>query len=55
MSEPWPEHLDALQASAEHHTLLFENEHVRVLQTRIPAGEHDIVALTVEGVEGGGA
>ena len=43
MSESWPENLDALQASSEHHTLLFENEHVRVLRTRIPAGERTAV------------
>ena len=36
---PWPEKLDALRAAPEHHTLLFENESVRVLDTRIPPGE----------------
>lgn len=35
----WPEELDALVAAAAHHTLLLENEHVRVLETRIPGGE----------------
>ena len=30
-----PESLDALTAAPEHHTLLFENETVRVLETRI--------------------
>lgn len=35
----WDPALDALAASADHHALLFENEHVRVLRTRIPAGE----------------
>lgn len=35
----WPEELDALVAAAAHHTLLLENERVRVLETRIPAGE----------------
>lgn len=34
----WPDHLDALKAAPEHHTLLFENETVRVLDTRVPAG-----------------
>jgi len=42
MSEPktesWPACLDALVAAPEHHTLLFENEAVRILDTRIPAG-----------------
>ncbi len=31
----WPEALDALVAAPEHHTLLFENATVRVLDTRI--------------------
>jgi hypothetical protein len=35
----WPEELDALVAAPAHHTLLLENERVRVLETRIPAGE----------------
>lgn len=35
---PWPAALDALAAAPEHHTLLFENDAVRVLDTRIPAG-----------------
>ena len=35
----WSEELDALVAAAAHHTLLLENERVRVLETRIPAGE----------------
>jgi len=35
----WPDSLDALTAAPEFHTLLFENEQVRVLETRIPAGE----------------
>lgn len=34
-----PEHLDALVAAPEHHTLLFENDAVRVLDTRIKAGD----------------
>ena len=36
---PWPDSLDALSAAPQHHTLLFENEHVRVLETRIPPGD----------------
>ncbi len=35
----WPDALDALAAAPEHHRLLLENEHVRVLETLIPAGE----------------
>jgi quercetin dioxygenase-like cupin family protein len=35
----WPDELDALVAAPAHHTLLLENERVRVLETRIPAGE----------------
>lgn len=35
----WPDSLDAAVAAARHHTVLMENERVRVLQTRIPPGE----------------
>ena len=35
---PWPEPLDALVAAPEFHTLIFENEHVRVIRTHIPPG-----------------
>jgi hypothetical protein len=35
----WPDSLDALSAAPRHHTLLFENQHVRVLETRIPPGD----------------
>jgi mannose-6-phosphate isomerase-like protein (cupin superfamily) len=35
--------LDALAAAPEHHKLLFENERVRVLETRIPPGERTAV------------
>jgi hypothetical protein len=35
----WPEELDALKAAPQHHTLLFENEFVRVLDTNISPGE----------------
>jgi hypothetical protein len=36
---PWPDSLDALIAAPEHHKLVFENERVRILDTRIPAGD----------------
>jgi hypothetical protein len=36
---PWPAALDALSAAPRHHTLLLENERVRVLETRIPPGD----------------
>jgi len=35
----WPQSLDALIAAPRHHTLLMQNERVRVLQTLIPPGE----------------
>jgi len=35
----WPDSLDALIAAPRHHTLLFENERVRVLDTRIAPGD----------------
>ena len=35
----WPDELDALLAAPDHHHLLLENAHVRVLVTAIPAGE----------------
>ena len=35
----WPDSLDALTASPESHRLLFENDAVRVLETRIAPGE----------------
>ena len=35
----WPEELDALIAASRHHVLLFENEAVRVLDTRVGPGE----------------
>ena len=40
---PWPDSLDALTAAPRHHELLLEDERVRVLHTRIPAG--DVVPL----------
>ena len=35
-SWPWPESLDALVAAPDFHTLLLENERVRVIHTHIP-------------------
>ena len=35
----WPDSLDALTAAPESHRLLFENDAVRVLETRIAPGE----------------
>jgi hypothetical protein len=36
---PWPPELDAPTAAPHHHTLLFENDFVRVLDTRVPPGQ----------------
>ena len=36
---PWPDSLDALIADPDHHSLLFENESVRILDTRISPGD----------------
>ena len=35
---PWPESLDALFAAPDHHAILFENEEVRVIRTRVLPG-----------------
>lgn len=35
----WPDSLDALIAAPAYHILIFENEHVRVVRTRIPSGD----------------
>lgn len=35
----WPDELDAIIAAPRHHTVLFENDAVRVLDTRIAPGE----------------
>jgi hypothetical protein len=35
----WPEKLDALVAAPKHHRLMFENDRVRVLDTRIAPGD----------------
>lgn len=40
---PWDDTLDALIAAPQHHTLLWENERVRVIETHIPAGERTAV------------
>ncbi|MGA7295168.1 MAG: hypothetical protein WBW53_18865 [Terriglobales bacterium] len=40
---PWPDSLDALVAAPGHHQLLLEDQRVRVLHTRIAAG--DVVPL----------
>lgn len=34
----WPDSLDALVAAPDHHTLLFENDDVRVLDARVRPG-----------------
>jgi hypothetical protein len=39
MNWPWPDSLDALVAAPKHHKLVFENERLRILDTRIPAGD----------------
>ncbi|MEP7294401.1 MAG: hypothetical protein ABI835_21605 [Chloroflexota bacterium] len=41
--EVWPEALDALVASANHHELILEDERVRVVRTRVPPGERTAV------------
>ena len=38
-SWPWPPELDAVIAAPKHHRLVFENDQVRVLDTRIPVGD----------------
>lgn len=38
-AQVWLDELDALHAAPGHHTLLFENESVRVLDTHVPPGE----------------
>ena len=35
----WPAELDALVAAPKHHRVLFENERVRMVETRIPPGD----------------
>ena len=36
---PWPPELDAMEAAPGHHTLLFENDAVRVLDAHVEPGE----------------
>jgi hypothetical protein len=36
---PWPDSLDAIVAAPDHHTVVLENEQVRVLRTRILPGQ----------------
>jgi len=36
---PWPPELDAMTAAPTHHTVLFENEHVRVLDAHVGPGD----------------
>ncbi|HEY6426881.1 MAG TPA: hypothetical protein VIX84_06580 [Acidimicrobiales bacterium] len=36
---PWPPELDAMTAAPAYHDLLFENEHVRVLEAHVGPGE----------------
>jgi hypothetical protein len=38
-SWPWPPELDAMSAAPAYHDLLFENEHVRVLEAHVGPGE----------------
>ena len=35
----WPDSLDALEAAPSFHRLLFENDELRVLETKIPPGD----------------
>jgi hypothetical protein len=37
--QEWPDSLDAMVAAPEHHEILLENERVRVLDSRIKAGD----------------
>jgi quercetin dioxygenase-like cupin family protein len=36
---PWPDRLDAVLAAPRHHRVVFENDRVRVLDTRIAPGD----------------
>jgi hypothetical protein len=36
---PWPDELDAMTAAPGYHEVLFEDDRVRVLDGRVPAGE----------------
>jgi quercetin dioxygenase-like cupin family protein len=37
--QEWPDELDALIAASDHHTVLLENEFVRVLDTKVGPGQ----------------
>jgi hypothetical protein len=37
--EEWPDDFDAVVAAPQHHRVLFENEVVRVLETKVSPGE----------------
>jgi len=37
--DDWPKNLDAMTAAASHHTLLLENDNVRVLDSSVKPGE----------------
>lgn len=39
MTTPWPESLDAAVAAPEHHSVLLENDRVRVLDARVEPGD----------------
>jgi hypothetical protein len=39
MQSDWPEELDAVRAAPAQHRVLMENDRVRVLDTRVAAGE----------------
>lgn len=36
---PWPDSLDAMIAAPKYHRLVYENDRVRVIETRIPPGD----------------
>ena len=38
---PWPDSLDAVSAAPGSHRVVFENEHTRVLEVSIAAGERE--------------
>lgn len=39
MTDRWPDSLDAVAAAPAHHAVLFENDHVRVLDARVECGD----------------
>lgn len=39
VKDEWPESLDAITAAPEHHKVLLENDHVRVLDSRVGPGD----------------